>query len=183
MIVYHGSNSRFSHLRIAKSLVKYESTMTNEGMGIYFSTDREVAESYGKYVYTLELNDDYFVDFRKAIECKNFVHYIGNEVARKSGVNIFKYFPMFDMVYRIKNGAQAICNVGHDIAEILDNTEGFYFAYSQTKRESIYRLLRSCDNFKKQPIKAYMFTYHIPNIGVIKDVSDDVVKIINVEAR
>ena len=48
MIVYHGSNSNFKSLRISKSLVKHNSTLLNEGLGIYFSTDKEVARSYGK---------------------------------------------------------------------------------------------------------------------------------------
>lgn len=183
MIVYHGSNSRFSHLRIAKSLVKNDSTMINEGLGIYFSTDREVAESYGKYLYTLDVNDDYLVDYRKAIPVTEMLNFLVERVQTRYDVNIRKYFSKYEMIDRIKNGAQKICDVGHEIVRILDNSEEFYFAYSQTKRESIYRLLRSYDNFKKQPIKAYMFTYHIPNIGVIKDVSDDVVKIVNVEAR
>ena len=59
MVVYHGSNSNFKKLRISKDLVKRESTKTNEGMGIYFTTDKEIARSYGKYIYTIEINDKY----------------------------------------------------------------------------------------------------------------------------
>lgn len=36
MLVYHGSNSNFRTLRISKSLVKHDSTLENEGLGIYF---------------------------------------------------------------------------------------------------------------------------------------------------
>lgn len=63
MIVYHGSNSNFKKLRIAKSLVKHQSTLENEGLGIYFTTDKEIARSYGKWIYSLEIPDD-MIDFR-----------------------------------------------------------------------------------------------------------------------
>ena len=45
MIVYHGSDSNFRKLRIAKELVKNSSTMLNEGMGIYFFTNKEQTQS------------------------------------------------------------------------------------------------------------------------------------------
>lgn len=85
------------------------------------------------------------------------------------------------MINRMYYGGQSISRVGHDIAEILENTEEFYFAYSQTKKENIYRTLRSYDNFSKQRIKAYMFNYHIKNIGILKTTGDNVVRIKNVE--
>ena len=43
MRVYHGSSHNFKKLRIDKHLVNYESTLLNEGLGIYFSTDFEIA--------------------------------------------------------------------------------------------------------------------------------------------
>ena len=76
MIVYHGSNSNFTKLRIAKSLVKNSSTLENEGPGIYFSTDKSVAKHYGKYVYTLDINDKYFLDSRNAVICKKCLYSI-----------------------------------------------------------------------------------------------------------
>jgi len=73
MIAYHGSNSCFKNLRIHKSLVKSSATALNEGLGIYFSLDRDVASSYGKYMYTLEINDNYIKDFRVLAVCKKYV--------------------------------------------------------------------------------------------------------------
>lgn len=67
MIAYHGSNRNFKKLRISKQLVQRTSTELNEGIGIYFSTNKRVAESYGNYVYILEINDKYFKDFRKRV--------------------------------------------------------------------------------------------------------------------
>lgn len=42
MIAYHGSDSNFKTFRLSKSLVKHNSTLENEGLGIYFSTDIEM---------------------------------------------------------------------------------------------------------------------------------------------
>lgn len=179
MIVYHGSNSNFKKLRIAKNLVKHESTMNNEGLGIYFSTDRSVAESYGKYLYTIEINDKYLVDFRKKDKCSLYIRKIINTVYKETGVKINNYFSAADFINRMYFGGQAISTVGKDIAEILDNTSEFYFACSQTIREKIYRELRKVD---KELKIAYMFNYHIKNIGIIKCVDDNnIVRIVRKE--
>ena len=76
MIVYHGSNHCFRKLKIARSLVEHASTLENEGLGIYFSTDKNIAKSYGKYIYILELNENKMYDFRNRTECQKYVHNI-----------------------------------------------------------------------------------------------------------
>lgn len=180
MIVYHGSNSNFKKLRISKSLVKHDSTMDNEGLGIYFSTDRSVAESYGKYIYTLEINDDYFIDFRKKEKCSFYIRRVINTVYKQTGIKINNYFSAADFINRMYWGGQPIFTVGKDIAEILDNTDEFYMEFSEAKRDSIYRILRKID---KECIKVYMFNYHIKNIGVIKTTDENVVRIMSKENR
>lgn len=176
MVVYHGSDANFKNLRISKSLVKHESTMNNEGLGIYFSTDPRVAQSYGKYVYTLEVNSAYFMDFRKRVVCTQYLTKIGQEIFTKYKVNIFHYFSLSDFVGRMFSGGQAIYSVGHDIAEILDNTYEFFQEVPESKRQRIYGTLRKVD---KNNRRVYMFNYHIKNIGVIKSVDPDIVKIVD----
>lgn len=177
MIVYHGSNANFKKLRIAKGLVQRESTKTNEGMGIYFSTDKEVARSYGKYIYTLEINDKYFRDFRKKINCYEYVNKIVTNIRDKTGINIGKYIAHIETIDRLYYGGLAISGVGRELYMLLDSNEKFY-QLPQYKIDRIYQMLRGID---RKPPKAYMFNYHIKNIGVIKDVSEEVVRIINKE--
>lgn len=182
MIVYHGSNSNFKTLRIDKKLVKHQSTLDNEGLGIYFSTDRSVAESYGKYVYVLEINDYYFSDFRNYDTCYNYVSHIVNIIKNEVGINLSDYMyrgALESTVDRLNLGGLAISGVGRELSLLLDSEESF-FKLSETKRNKIFRLLKQCD---KNCPKAYMFTYHIENIGVIKDVSESVVRIIRKETR
>lgn len=179
MIVYHGSNSNFRKLKISKSLVKHTSTLGNEGLGIYFSTDPSVANSYGKYLYTLEINDRAFIDMRKKVNCTKYIRKIIGAVYKETGVNIGMYFDFQSTIDRLYYGGQAVFSVGHDIAEVLDNTDEFYDSgLSQTKKSNVYRVLRRMD---KECPKAYMFNYHIKNIGVIKDVSEEYVRIIKRE--
>lgn len=178
MIVYHGSDSNFKQLRIAKDLVKRISTADNEGMGIYFSTDKMVARSYGKYIYTLEVNDDCFLDFRKESVCKSYVNKIIQEVYQKCGVNLYYYFDSNHLCNRMYWGGQSIYMVGKEISDVLDSTDKFYCSFTETKRREVYRVLRSYD----KRLKAYMFNYHIKDIGVLKSVDDNVVKIINKES-
>lgn len=178
MIVYHGSNSNFRKLKIAKGLVRCESTMNNEGLGIYFSTDRSVAESYGKYLYTLEINDKYLVDFRKKAKCVSYIRKIISTVYKNTGVRIDNYFSAEEFANSMYFGRQVISRVGKEIGEVLDSTEKFYFAYNQTTREKVYRELRKIDRELKI---AYLFTYYIKNIGVIKCADENIVRIINKE--
>lgn len=178
MIVYHGSDSNFRKLKISKSLVKHTSTLGNEGLGIYFSTDPSVANSYGKYLYTLEINDKAFIDMRKKANCTKYIRKIIGAVYKETGVNISMYFDFQYIINRLYYGGQAVFSVGHDMADILDNTDEFYKGLSQTKRDKVYRVLRHMD---KECPKAYMFNYHIKNIGVIKDVSEEYVRIVKRE--
>ena len=149
MIVYHGSNSNFSKLRIDKSLVKYRSTLENEGPGIYFSTNKQVAKRYGRYVYTLEINDRSLLDFRHIEICTKYesdiVHYIYN----KFNIDISEYIDLNQVTHRIRWGGLPI-----------------------------YSILR---NYDKKHLKAYMINCYIENIGVIKDVSQATVKIVQKE--
>lgn len=180
MIVYHGSNSNFKKLRISKALVQHESTLLNEGIGIYFSTDKKVAESYGKYLYILEINDKQFIDYRVKRNCTNCIQKLLRAVYKEAGVNVGIYFDIQNFIDRMYTGGQAIYTIGKDIAEILDNTSEFYCDFSQSRRDRIYRALRRSD---RERAKVYMFNYHIPNIGVIKDVSESTVRIVTKESN
>lgn len=171
MVVYHGSNRRFKSLRISKSLVNGRGSLENEGLGIYFSTDRDVACSYGKYVYRLYVNSRVLKDFRKKSVCRQYVHSILSRVRKETGVNPGAYIDTEMLVRFMKNGAVAISSVGREIYMLLD-ANGQWFELPSSKIEKVYTVLKRCD---KNCPKAYLFNYSIRGIGVIKDVSEDVV--------
>lgn len=180
VIVYHGSTHRFKKLRIGKSLVERRSTVDNEGYGIYFSTDRAVAESSGPYIYVLDINEEHFEDFRKKETCRKYLNTLCNYVFEKTGILMSEYIDLSHTLDRMRLGGLAISGVGREIYLLLDSEELFYRNVCETKREKLYRLLR---NYDRKHLDAYMFEYHIKNIGVIKNVSADVVKIIRREDR
>lgn len=175
MIVFHGSNRNFRTLKISSSLVQRESTKTNEGLGIYFSTEKEVAESYGKYMYTLELNDKYFVDFRKKTNCRKYVQALRSSIYKETGIDITKYADLECLIDRMYMGGQAISGVSREVYMLLDS-DCYFYELPKTKVETIYRILR---NYDKKHLYSYMFNYNIKNIGVIKNVDSNIVRIID----
>jgi len=72
MELYHGSNTVFKKFKIAKELARNDwETILPEGLGIYMTSDREIAKSYGKIVYNIECGAIY--DFSKAKQAKKIV--------------------------------------------------------------------------------------------------------------
>jgi hypothetical protein len=174
MIAYHGSNSNFKTLKISKSLVQHKSTLENEGLGIYISTNPEVAKTYGKYTYVLEINDKCIVDFRKKATCTAYVNYIAKSVYDQTKVYLSRYMNLTQISDRIYLGAQSIANISHEIQMELDSNERWYTDIPESTQEKVYRTINKA---VKTRLKAYMFNYHIADIGVIKDVSLEVVRI------
>ena len=180
MLVYHGSDSNFKKLRVGKSLVKKGSTMSNEGCGIYFFTKKEMAKSYGKYVYTIEINDNYLLDFKSKTVCRKYLNNIRMDIREKFNVDIANYIKLEDVAMNMKLGGLCIFQTGRELYMLLDSEYRWYQDMSNTKIERVYSFLR---NYDKRHLKVYTFNYHIPNIGVIKDVSEDVARIVKKEQR
>ena len=180
MIVYHGSNSNFKKLRISETLVRWESTRANEGTGIYFTRDINYARSYGKYLYTLEINNDKLYDFTKWNTCYRYYLKIKTGILEKTGVNIGMYLPserVSSVVEYLMYGGIAVSGFGRELNLLLDSNDAYY-RLSESKRSAVEAYLRRCD---RKPPEAYLFSYHISFVGVIKDVSEDVVRIVGKE--
>jgi hypothetical protein len=176
MLVYHGSDSNFKQLRIAKSLCKRGSTVHNEGYGIYFTTDLEIAKSYGKYVYILEINDTVLHDFRRKNECTTYVSKLVTMLRKETNINLFEYIDVQGLIDRMYWGGLKIFDISTEILNLLDSTEKYYRATTETHRKKVASVLR---RYTKNTLKAYLFTYSIKNIGVIKDVDPSIVKIVS----
>lgn len=180
MIVYHGSIHNFRTLRLCPKYTQ-QYTRENEGVGIYFSTNRSVAEFYGQYIYTLDINDDALLDLRKKTDAKKYVNAMLASVRKKTKVPVQKYLDVPLLADDIVNGRVFIMNLGERTMSLyLDSNERWYSdGITEMQRQNVYRALRHED----KKLKAYMFSYHIKDIGVIKDVSPEVVKIIGKEKK
>lgn len=177
MIVYHGSNSRFETLRISKSLVKSDASALNEGMGIYFSTFKSVACSYGKYVYTLEINDDCLIDFRKKPIIRKYLKGIENEIYKTEKIYISRYVDLNSLVEYIYQGNIAISGICREIELLLDSNE-YWYKCTPAQIERVYEILRKYD--KKHQI-GYLFNYNIMGIGILRKVGPEIVRIVKRE--
>lgn len=177
LIVYHGSNSRFEKLRISRKLVKSSGTMLNEGMGIYFSTEKIAARTYGRYLYTLEINDQKIYDMRSSKVVQARLKQIAKEVMKSTGVNIIPYLNIKEIAQYVVDGRVAIDGICREIYMLLDSNEDWYFA-AGNKVNKVYKQLERLSKIK---IPAYLFNYRIPNIGVIKIVTPDIVRIVSRE--
>lgn len=183
MIVYHGSNSNFSVLRISPRLTKSSSSYLSEGYGIYFSLNADIAKGYGKYLYILEVNDRYVIDFRKKSECRKLLSSLMEILRLENNLDFRKYISSnkFDILLNsLANGKIGISYLDKELTNLLESSEAFYRDHSDSAREIIYRKLRVS---LKAKLRVYLFNNEIPNIGVIKDVGSDVVRIVGKEKR
>lgn len=177
MLVYHGSSHRFEKARIVKKNTK-DSSKLNEGYGIYFSLDYEVAKSYGLYVYTLELNPKDVIDFRKKSVCKSFLNKIIKEVQTKFGVNIVPYVDFNYLLEALYDAQIGVIDTGRQIALYLDSNENYYNKH-QDKVEEIEEFLYNAVVKKLLGNKAYLFNYNIKDVGIIKN--EDIVRVVKRE--
>ena len=182
MLVYHGSDRNFSKLRISESLLN--DNIPKEGLGIYFSTDIEVAKSYGKYIYTLDINHGYLIDFRKRTPCRLYLENMAKSIYKETGVNIFDYFDYYSIISGVYSSHMSVDSISKYITLWLGNNESFN-QLPVSKIEKIYRLIRK---YTKDNLKIYFFNESAKGNryknttkidGVIKDVSEGVVRIVN----
>lgn len=177
MIAYHGSNSRFETLRIGKRFTKNDNSLLNEGLGIYFSTNRKIAEKYGKYIYTLEIKDNKLFDMRSIRVIQSRIRWIAKEIKRDTNIDILPYLNIREIARFVADGRVAVDGICREIYMLLDSNEDWYFA-AGNKVGIVYSKLQK---LSKQKITAYLFNYMIPDIGVIKVVTPDVVTILSRE--
>ena len=171
MVVYHGSSHNFNTLRLVKKNTS-ESTMLNEGLGIYFSSDIEVASSYGRYLYRLELNDSVVWDFRDLRHCYVFVNQFGQQFRKRWNIRIWQFVDANTLSEYLHDANIAIVGVAEEVRQLLLSSERFYQLYGHLVDPISTWLI----NWKGWP-KAYFFPYNIKDCGVIKDVSPNIVRI------
>lgn len=179
MIVYHGSNSNFKNFKISKSLVKHQSTMENEGLGIYFSTDKKVAESYGKYLYTLSIDDRIVYNFNDYKTCQQYINNIARYIFDKTKVNIGYLVDLSAIATNIQLGGVSIANIDKELLLWFDSREAWHTQMTERSRNAVKKALREV--LKINSAKVYLFNYHIKGCGVAK--SADLVKIVNKECN
>jgi len=191
MIVYHGSNSNFNQLKISRNLVHWEKEHTDkdeitfkfmplghtEDIGIYFSTDKETAKQYGKYLYTLEINDKYVKDFKSRTICRLFLAKMAQEIYRKLDVDLLEYINLEQLSEQMYWHKIGISTIYSDIEHILYYDKSFS-TLSPSKIDRVNQMIRA---YCKKEATVFMFNSNVKGEGIIKKIEDDIVKIIHKE--
>lgn len=175
MYVYHGSNHSFRVLRIRKDLTK-ESSLKNEGYGVYFALSRSVASSYGKFLYTIEISDGYLTDMRRLDTCKAYIRRISGNVYKRFGFHLEAYINMPMLAEYIRCGNVSIADIGRELQNLLDSNELFY-RHHGNHSEEIFKWLV----FREHYPSVYLFTSEIEGNGVIKRVTPEVARLVSKE--
>ena len=152
--------------------------MNNEGLGVYFSTILDVAASYGKYIYIIEVNDRVVYDFTKRKVCERFINAIAAEVYLKCGVNIIDILgreTINSLTTYMHCGGISIYGLDREINLLLDSTEEWYTSYSESKREEILKCIRK---YVREHLFVYLFTYNVRGVGVIKNIDPAYVRLV-----
>ena len=189
MIVYHGSNSNFNTLKISRNLVHWEKEHTDdgftfkfmplqhtEGIGIYFSLNKEDAKQYGKYLYTLEINDKYIIDFRHRTNCRLFLAKLAQSIYKKIDVDILEYVNMEQIAEKMYWHTLSIDIIYTDIISILDNNK-YFQQLAKSKIDRVHQMIRA---YCKKEAVVYLFNSKCDE-GIIKKVDNSIVRIINKE--
>ena len=175
MLVYHGSSHNFRVLRIRKDLTR-DSSKQNEGYGIYFSLDKSVAMSYGQYVYTIQVSDNFLMDMRDIRMCRGYVQKIRKELYDAFGICMERYLSMQSLADSLQCGMIPIIGTCREIKLLMDSDERFYSQCGR-RSEAIFKWL---DAYAGAP-KAYLFSYNIKDCGIIRDVSPNIATIVQKE--
>lgn len=154
--VYHGSNyeiSKFEHFNHEK--YKNESY----GPGIYFTNDKETAERYGKYLYTIKLNTAGFITSKSRIDRSTILNIIDTNV---DDMILSNYSESKHIAYKMLT--EAIFNANNYI-EVLQNVwmEIFNLKSKKYLEECVKNKINGITIDLKNNLKYYI-VYNIKNI-------------------
>lgn len=176
MIVYHGSNHKFSRLQIRTKLSS-SASLENQGAGIYFSTNKDVACSYGEILYTLEVNQDYLIDFCIMSSVRSYLNRVRKEVYWKTRLDIAEYISCTQLSQWIVEGRISPVCICREISLLLDSEEKFHSLPISIVEKSGVILSK----FDKTHQKVYLYPDTIPGVGVAKTASEKIIRIVDRE--
>lgn len=167
MKLYHGSNHSFDFPNISQ-IRKYskESSLLNEGHGLYCTSIPMVATGYGKYIYEIEVDRQDIRTFNSYTSVGLYIMEIAEFVENRNKVKIAPFLNINNIAAYVVGGKLGVCNIGREIENILDNNEQFYNRYGSIS-EVVYESLRLWD--KKHSPGCFKVECSVPNTFIIKD--------------
>lgn len=168
MRCYHGSSVLTNKLIIDPRLSK-EASLNNEGAGIYFSTVKSVADSYGRYTYTLDVPRS--VDFRKKAVIREHLENIYRQIAsayarstgQQMGYELWDRHFMDTTICLLHTGGTSFVGLDRELRLHFDSVEATYTRYNSEV------LLSLCSIATALLPPVYQFPYGISGVGIIRD--------------
>lgn len=177
MIAYHGSSHNIKKIRTAPKLSS-ETSRNNEGPGCYFFTDsKKKAASYGKFVYTLEI-DDPVPDFRRPKTTIRYLENMAAYVKSAEHIDIRKFLDFEPIADYVADGRISVRGIPREVWLGLDSNPEFYEAAG--KMTDIERIRQCIKQYGRKFLPhAWLFSASIENAGIV--VQEDCVRILKKE--
>lgn len=123
--LFHSSNSKFEEFKISKELSNTELKQLKQGLGVYMSADKSSVENYGKYLYTINIDEKQISDFTN----KNYITSLFEKISKEVDVDLLGIIGVDTLVDCLSTGFYPVTNF-EDISLLLDSYDMFYFQYS-----------------------------------------------------
>ena len=133
MILHHGSTKDFDKFEISEKHLSTKIENLIEGMGIYFSDNKEFVKSYGNFIYTIDMDNNDCWDFTNPETMPMFIDKISEKVK----------FPILNFLSPnsfewILNGNLSIRRFSREIMLQLDSVETFYEVLGNRDSEELF---------------------------------------------
>ena len=128
--LFHGSIYDFEQFEISEKHLRTKKDSLMEGLGIYFSTEKDFAKDYGNYVYTIELDEKNCWDFTDKKVIKNII----KKLSQKVRLDLSAFIPQISIDSLI-SGQISATKFSREIILWLDSTESFYSIFEDDTEE------------------------------------------------
>lgn len=168
--LYHGSIADFDVFKISKENLRTKEDSLMEGMGIYFSESKKFAESYGTFIYSVEMNENDCWDCTD----EKVLEYFLSEVSKKVNFPVKDYVP-HACIDGIISGDYSVTKFSREMTMWLDCTESFYSVYTDDADELFEKIIDTYEEIlsRKKFIKYYDKSFNC-NIYLCRNKEDTV---------
>lgn len=150
MKLFHGSIYDFDKFEISEKHLRTKKDSLMEGLGIYFSEQKDFAKDYGNYVYTIDFDENNCWDFTD----KKIIKKIIEKVSKKVNFDVSAFIPEISIDSLI-DGRISATKFSREITLWLDSNESFYSIFEDDtdelfeKIETIYEEILNEKDFIK----------------------------------
>ena len=148
VVAYHGDNFGLTEVNGNYSRMYSKNSNVQEGIGIYFSTNRETAKGYGSKVAKTTINTNKLLPSRSPI---------GRVVNKVAGINLLK-----ELNKNSEEFWMILTDYGYEVEDSKEATRYLPMLWEQIKEEQVrnvqIELLQACKEDTKLFVEAWLKT-------------------------